>query len=118
VKAAQGRLDAEKVEVDKEKAVVQKRGADYQTTLKNFQEKRKEVAAKINEKTLSEYTRLSRKPPAIAMVRNGTCQACRFMLRPQALNEVRFNNAIRYCESCKRLIYWAPPEVPVEAETA
>jgi len=117
VKKAQARLEAEKVEVEKEKAVVKRRTTDYEAALASFKTTRAQVAGKITETSLSEYTRLSRKPPALAMVRDGTCQACRFMLRPQALNEVRTNNAIRYCESCKRLIYWAPPEVPVEAQT-
>src|SRR5205807_1974708 len=92
VKAAQVKLDAEKKEVDKEKAVVAKRTAEYQARLDEDKKRRAEIAAKVGERALSEYTRLSRKPPAIAEIRNGSCGGCRVLLRPQALNEARLNS--------------------------
>lgn len=118
VKKAQARLAEEKLEVEKEKAVAAGRTREDETALARHQEHRKELVSQLSEKSYSEYTRLSRRPPSIAEVREGACQACRVRLRPQALNEMRFNNTIRYCESCRRILFYVAAGPPEEAVTA
>jgi predicted nucleic acid-binding Zn-ribbon protein len=112
VKTAQSKLEAEKKIVEKEKAEAAKRSAEDQATMAGHKAHRLEVVAQISEKSYSEYTRLSRKPPAIGEVRDGACSGCRVRLRPQAMNEVRFNRDIRYCESCHRIQFYVAPEPP------
>ena len=114
VKTAQSKLETEKKVVEKEKAVAAHRTAEDESALAAHKKHRAEIVAQISEKSYSEYTRLSRKPPAVAEVREGACSGCRVRLRPQALNEVRFNRDIRYCESCHRIQFYVAPEPPSE----
>ena len=100
--------------MEKEKAVAAHRTAEDESALAAHKKHRAEIVAQISEKSYSEYTRLSRKPPAVAEVREGACSGCRVRLRPQALNEVRFNRDIRYCESCHRIQFYVAPEPPSE----
>jgi predicted nucleic acid-binding Zn-ribbon protein len=106
VKKAQVALDTEKVTVDKEKAVVSEHTRQNQAGVDAKQKQRAEIVSKISELSYSEYTRLSRKPPAIAEIRNNACMGCRVRLRPQAINELRSNSTIRYCESCHRIQFF------------
>jgi predicted nucleic acid-binding Zn-ribbon protein len=106
VKKAQAALDTEKVTVDKEKAVVSERTRQDEAEVATKQKQRAEIVAKISELSYSEYTRLSRRPPAIAEIRNNACMGCRVRLRPQAINELRSNSTIRYCESCHRIQFF------------
>lgn len=110
VKKAQAALEAEKVEVEKEKAVINARTRKDEAELAEKNKHRQKVVAQISELSYSEYTRLSRKPPAVAEIRNGACSGCRVRLRPQAMNEIRGNNTIRYCESCHRIQFYVAPE--------
>jgi len=110
VKKAQASLEAEKVEVEKEKTAVNARTRQDEAALADQQRHRQELVAGISELSYSEYTRLSRRPPAVAEIRNGACSGCRVKLRPQAMNEVRSNSTIRYCESCHRIQFYVAPE--------
>lgn len=120
VKKAQAALDAEKKEVEKEKATIAARTAHDSGLLEAQQVRRKELVGQISELAYSEYTRLSRRPPAIVLIRNSACMGCRVMLRPQAMNEVKSNSRLYYCESCKRLLYYdaANSTVLVDREQA
>jgi predicted nucleic acid-binding Zn-ribbon protein len=42
----------------------------------------------------------------VAEIRNNACMGCRVRLRPQAINELRLNATIRYCESCHRIQFF------------
>jgi predicted nucleic acid-binding Zn-ribbon protein len=106
VKKAQAALDAEKSEVEKEKAVISERTRKDEAEVAAKQKRRAEIVSQISELSYSEYTRLSRKPPAIAEIRNNACMGCRVRLRPQAINELRSNSTIRYCESCHRIQFF------------
>jgi predicted nucleic acid-binding Zn-ribbon protein len=59
------------------------------------------------------YNRLaqrSRDGIAVAEVVNGSCSACFMALRPQMLVEVRRGEQIITCESCTRILYFAPAQ--------
>jgi predicted nucleic acid-binding Zn-ribbon protein len=110
VKKAQAALDTEQAAVEKEKVVVNERTRRDQAALTEKRQQRQGIVAQITELSYSEYTRLSRKPPAIAEIRNGACMGCRVRLRPQAINELLSNSTIRYCESCHRIWFFVAPE--------
>jgi LSD1 subclass zinc finger protein len=39
---------------------------------------------------------------------DGHCAECHVRLRPQHYNEVRRNDSLIQCESCSRILYYAP----------
>ena len=80
---------------------------------------RQRLAAEIDRGVLSifEQTAKGRKGVAVAEARNGLCTICHVRLRPQVFNEVRKNESIIQCDSCRRILYFvgdseAPAPVP------
>jgi predicted nucleic acid-binding Zn-ribbon protein len=66
------------------------------------------------------YNRLaqrSRDGIAVAEVVNGSCSACFMALRPQMLVEVKRGEQIITCESCTRILYFAPTDTSAAAAT-
>jgi predicted nucleic acid-binding Zn-ribbon protein len=64
------------------------------------------------------YNRLaqrSRDGIAVAEVVNGACSACFMALRPQMVVEVRRAEQIITCESCTRILYFAPADTKAAA---
>ena len=50
--------------------------------------------------------------------RDGLCAACHVRLRPVVFQQVRANDSIVQCESCKRILYYDPPPPEAPAEPA
>lgn len=64
------------------------------------------------------YNRLSQRSRdgiAVAEVVNGSCSACFMALRPQMLVEVKKGEQIITCESCTRILYFAPKDTNAAA---
>ena len=105
VAAARAVLDAELAELQRE---IEKTGAE-----------RKTLVAQIDRRVLSifETTAKGRKGVAVAEARNGLCTICHVRLRPQVFNEVRKNESIIQCDSCRRILYFVGnPEAPVPVQ--
>ena len=60
----------------------------------------------------SEYERIrkGRGGIAIAEVVQGRCSKCNMLLRPQFLQELKRGDSVMVCESCKRMLYYNPPQ--------
>jgi len=54
---------------------------------------------------------------AVVEIKSGYCSACHVRMRPQAANELRRNDIIFQCESCRRILYF-PPQAPTPADSA
>ena len=63
-------------------------------------------------KIASEYERIrkGRAGVAIAEAVQGRCSKCNIMLRPQFLQELKMATTIMVCESCRRMLYFNPPQ--------
>ena len=57
--------------------------------------------------SIFEITAKSRKGVAVAEAKDGLCIICHVRLRPQVFNEVRKNESIIQCDSCRRILYFA-----------
>ena len=67
------------------------------------------LAAEIDRAVLATFEQVARgrKGIAVAEARDGMCMICHVRLRPQVFNEVRRNDAIIQCDSCRRILYFA-----------
>ena len=112
VKAAEAALAAEKKEVDQEKAKARERTAKDQKEIEGLLAERKQILSAMTPKIASEYERIrkGRAGVAIAEVLQGRCSKCNMQLRPQFLQELKRQDAVMVCESCKRMLYWNPPQ--------
>ena len=111
VKAAEAALAAEKKQVDEEKKKARERTAADQQEMQGLQLDRARIVSEMTPRIASEYERIrrGRGGVAIAEVVQGRCSKCNMQLRPQFLQELKRQDTVMVCESCKRMIYWNPP---------
>jgi predicted nucleic acid-binding Zn-ribbon protein len=117
LKAAEGALKADKVEVTRELEQLDEERADIERQLQATVQERQGVAAQISRDALSMFERVAhgRKGLAVAEARDGLCTVCHVRLRPQVFNEVRRNDSLIQCDSCQRILYFvaaAPVSTP------
>jgi uncharacterized protein len=112
VKAAEAELSTEKKEVEAEKARARERTAADQKEIDGLASEKKTIVAEMDPKIASEYERIrkGRAGVAIAEVLKGRCSKCNILLRPQFLQELKRGDAVMVCESCRRMLYWNPPQ--------
>jgi uncharacterized protein len=111
-KTAETALAAEKKQVEGEKTTARERTAVDQKEIDGIILERKQILQGMTPKIASEYERIrkGRSGVAIAEVVAGRCSKCNMLLRPQFLQELKRQDAVMVCESCKRMLYWNPPQ--------
>lgn len=112
VKAAEASLSAEKKQVEAEKNVARERTAADQREIDGLIRERTGILGEMDPKIASEYERIrkGRAGVAIAEVIGGRCSKCNMAVRPQFMQELKRGDSIMVCESCKRMLYWNPPQ--------
>lgn len=117
VKKAEADLKGVEKEVGAERQALEKEVAALQVELNRTAAAREQLASQIDPGVLAifEVTAKSRKGVAVAEARNGLCNICHVRLRPQMFNEVRKNESIIQCDSCRRILYFAGDNARVVA---
>jgi predicted nucleic acid-binding Zn-ribbon protein len=112
VKTAETALAVEKKAVEAEKVVTRQRTAADQKEIDSLKDERVKIIPEMAPKIASEYERIrkGRAGVAIAEVIAGRCSKCNMLVRPQFLQELKQGDSIMVCESCKRMLYWNPPQ--------
>lgn len=120
VKAAEASLATEKKHVESEKALARERTAVDQKEIDGLMQERKTILSQMDPKIASEYERIrkGRAGVAIAEVVHGRCSKCNMAVRPQFMQELKRGDSIMVCESCKRMLYWNPPQSVEDLATA
>jgi predicted nucleic acid-binding Zn-ribbon protein len=120
VKTAESALLTEKKQVEDEKAKARERTAVDQKEIDGLMQERKKILGEMDPKIASEYERIrkGRAGVAIAEVVQGRCSKCNMLLRPQFLQELKRGDAVMVCESCRRMLYWNPPQSVEDLATA
>jgi predicted nucleic acid-binding Zn-ribbon protein len=97
-----------------ERAVLEKEVAELQAEIDTTAAARAALVAQIDRAALAifETTAKGRKGVAVSEARNGLCTICHVRLRPQIFNEVRKNESIIQCDSCRRILYFAGENAP------
>jgi predicted nucleic acid-binding Zn-ribbon protein len=119
VLAAESELKNEKAEVESQKQDAQRRTAADKQELAAALAERQQLAAALSKPVLAAYERQRKRNAngiAIAEVVDGLCTACFLSLRPQHYQDVRRGDEVRYCENCKRIIFYTPPATDVAAQ--
>ena len=112
VKAEEISLAAEKKQVEAEKADARERSTAHKKEIDGLMVERSEIVKEMTPGLAAEYERIrkGRAGVAIAEVIQGRCSKCNIQLRPQFLQEVKRGDAVMICESCKRMLFWNPPQ--------
>jgi len=119
VKAAEAELKEETAEIEKEKAEARQRTAEDEKLLAEWNAKRNQARAAVDETLLSQYDRVAKyRGTGLSEVRDHKCLSCQVMLRPQTYNEVRSGTSIVVCDSCQRILYYdSANDLPVAEPT-
>ena len=110
IKKAEAELKTAEKEIAAERAALDDRdrrpaGGDRQDDRRaQDSSSRKSTAACC---AIFETTAKGRKGVAVAEAKNGLCTICHVRLRPQVFNEIRRNESIIQCDSCRRILYFA-----------
>jgi predicted nucleic acid-binding Zn-ribbon protein len=109
IKASEAELKAAEKDVAVERALLDTETAHMQSEIERTTAERKKLVADIDRHVLSifETTAKGRKGVAVAEAKDGLCTICHVRLRPQVFNEVRKNESIIQCDSCRRILYFA-----------
>jgi len=108
VKKAEAELKNVEKTVSAERQVLDEEVKALQAELDKTATARKALIAQIDRHTLAifETTAKGRKGIAVSEARDGMCMICHVRLRPQVFNEVRRNDSIIQCDSCRRILYF------------
>jgi hypothetical protein len=96
-----GRVDATLAElVDRQRDLTDRRAG--------LEENRKRVEGELPPELVAEFNRISKGRGGLAVVRvvAGLCQGCSVRIQPRIFQQVRRNDTLSRCDSCKRYLYY------------
>lgn len=110
---------ARKPEFDARRAALAAETARLEEERARLVAEREEVVKQIEPSSLEIYNRMAtmRGGVAMAQARAERCTVCNVRLRPQVFSDVRKNDQIIQCDSCKRILYYVE-EPPAEGAAA
>ena len=115
VKRAETESAAEQKAVETERKAYAADLAGVGEALERLTAERAEVVSSLSPQVLSTFELVSRRRNgvAVAEARDGICTICHVRMRPQVFNTVRRNEEILQCDSCQRILFFAPVAVVV-----
>lgn len=106
-KAAEAQLAAEKAVIADERKKIEEDTARLEKELEASISARAALVRDVSPAVLSTYETVREKRGiAVVEVKGGYCTACHVRIRPQVANELRRNESIYQCESCKRILFF------------
>ncbi len=110
VEAAEHALQAERAEIDRERAVFEVNRAEMERRLSGTSDERATLTGSIGAPARQLFESIARQRRGIAVVeaRDGHCSVCNVRLRPQMFNQILRNTELIQCEHCMRILYHDP----------
>jgi hypothetical protein len=120
LKAAESGLQSEEAEVARERQALDAERVQLDRDLEQNATDRRQAAADISPAALALFDHVAkhRRGVALSEARDGHCTQCHVRLRPQVFNDVRRNDSLIQCESCSRILYFAPAPAATTTTTA
>jgi len=96
---------------------------ELQATKKSLNEAtvaRSDLENKLDQKLLNLFEQVAqaRKGIGVCAAQDGLCCLCHVRLRLPVYQQLQHNNSIIQCESCHRILYYAPPNVSTDSSKA
>jgi uncharacterized protein len=110
VKRVEADLASEQKSVDAERKAMTVEHGELKGALERHAIDRAALVAAIDKRVLAIFELVARRRQgvAVAEARDGVCTICHVRLRPQVFNTIRRNDEIIQCDSCQRILYYAP----------
>jgi predicted nucleic acid-binding Zn-ribbon protein len=112
IKQKESALAAEMKQVTAADEVLRTEQKDLESKRAGLDAERRGIEAQIAPEMVAEFNRISRSREGLAVVRvaNGLCQGCSVRIQPRVIQQIRRNEGILRCESCKRFLYYLEEE--------
>lgn len=119
VKTAEARLTTEQKEVEAEKRALAQELTRTEQALQEASVRRESLVRDIEPRLIALFEQVAkaRKGIGVCPARDGLCSLCHVRLRPHVYQQVRHNDTIIQCDSCQRILYFAPPPASAEPPT-
>jgi predicted nucleic acid-binding Zn-ribbon protein len=120
-KRAESELTAELKSSEADKRALAAEQTELKALLDRLRDERRTIVASLDPQLLATFELVARRRNgvAVAEARDGVCTICHVRLRPQIFNTIRRNEDILRCDSCGRILYYAPHSpAPSVTETA
>jgi uncharacterized protein len=117
LKAAETALATDQKLIDAEKKELAQELSAVEASLAKATAAKAEMLQSLDTRIVALFDQVARVRKGIALsmaTRDGLCSACHVRLRPQVFQQVRTNDEIIQCDSCKRILYYIPPPPPIE----
>jgi hypothetical protein len=117
IKQAEAALAAQQKKIDAEKKGLEQELASDEAFLKQASEGRIALLAEMEPTLVALFEQVAKARKGVAIcsaTRDGLCSVCHVRLRPFVFQQVRRNDSIIQCESCRRILYYVPPPPPAE----
>jgi predicted nucleic acid-binding Zn-ribbon protein len=110
LKQAEAELKRQQADIAREREALQQEAARLEQGVAKTSAARTALARELSPAALALFEHVSRqrKGLAVAEARDGHCMVCHVRLRPQVFNELRRNESLIQCDSCLRILYFAP----------
>ena len=110
VEAAERAMQAERAEIDRERATLDTERAEMERRLSGTSDERAKLTEHIGAAARQLFETVARQRRGIAVVeaRDGHCTVCHVRLRPQMFNQILRNTELIQCEHCQRILYHDP----------
>ncbi len=114
IRAAETAAAGEHAAVAEERRALETEAAGLQEELDRIAGTRQALVTEMPAPILALFDQVAkaRRGIAVAEARDGHCTLCNVRLRPQVFNDIRRNDSVIQCESCQRILYFAPPAEP------
>lgn len=120
VKEEQVRLEGRRKEGEARKGVIQEEARQVEAEAARVGTQQDAARAALDPTVLDLFDRIARgrNGVAVARAREERCQECNVRIRPQIFQDIRRNDHIIQCDSCKRILYYVPEAPAVDAPSA
>ena len=110
VRKSEQQLSDERAATDAERDTLEQGRQELEEQLRRLGDERRQLAGDVAPQAMSLFETVARQRHGLAVVeaRDGFCSSCQVRLRPQLFNDVRLNESLIQCESCRRILYYAP----------
>lgn len=120
VKAAEGELATERAQAKQALAKLESERGRLDGEHTRIAAERSALRAQVPASVTALFDQLikQRRGIAVAEARAGSCTACHVRIRPQVYNDLRANDRVVQCDSCKRILIFVADAPPAPAPEA
>ena len=108
IKKKEAALAQEIKQVQAEQALLVGDQKEMEGKRQDLEARRRAIEAEITPELVAEFVRIARSRGGLAVARvvNGLCQGCSVRLQPSVVQQIRRDDGIFHCYSCKRFLYY------------